>query len=683
MRVRAADSSAGAAAARRSGSEQLRPKRPVSAAAANGAGAALGGSPADIGRILLGFGRALLRLLRTATRSHSVVFAVAAACIAVPGAWVSSFDKQGMRTGTDADLVGSMLRWWAIAFLALVAAALVLGFVRPRVRRIEASLPTPVRRILFSWNIPSVAVCALVIVWAWTPWIQVMNPPSISWDTFYQLYQWLPWAHPLQINNVKLTGYLTDHHPVFDSVLFADFGYGSLLLTGSANPGLRLLDLIQVGVMATGLGASVCYVRRCHGTLLLCALLLAFFAGYMPLAAYATTLIKDTLYSGLYIWFLGACEAVRSQGRAFRNPWFLSGAVALCALLCLTKKTGFYVVLASVVVLAFCMRGWRARAVMAGLAASCLFVQCMFLPQFVLPMLDAQAGETSETYGTLVQQTARTVKLHGGDVGDEERAAIDRVLGYDTLAQRYTPWLTDPVKDGMTALKPTDEDYERYRAVWLDQLKRYPDTYIEATLCTCGGYFAPTSALWVRSDIAFDRTWIPLIGISQPLRLEPQRQALAKQADYLTKDPSERTKYNAWWFTWVAPLGALVCVTMAGKRRRRVRFLIVPTAISVAFLVVSPCFDPRYCLPLVLTTPTLLCLALLAVPPRSPWRKTLARAKGSGMRADEVVREALSRRAETGSAARRHAKGSDRMAVTPRRAARASPRDRVARTMSP
>lgn len=71
-----------------------------------------------------------------------------------------------------------------------------------------------------------------------------MDPPSISWDTFYQLHQWLPWAHPLEINEVKLDGYLTDHHPVFDSVLFADFGYGSLLLTGSANPGLRLSDLI-------------------------------------------------------------------------------------------------------------------------------------------------------------------------------------------------------------------------------------------------------------------------------------------------------------------------------------------------------------------------------------------------------------------------------------------------------
>ena len=51
-----------------------------------------------------------------------------------------------------------------------------------------------------------------------------------------------------------------------------------------------------------------------------------------------------------------------------------------------------------------------------------------------------------EILGTLFQQTAKYVIDHGEEVTKEEREAINVILDYDTLADRYSIFVQDPVK---------------------------------------------------------------------------------------------------------------------------------------------------------------------------------------------------------------------------------------------
>lgn len=79
------------------------------------------------------------------------------------------------------------------------------------------------------------------------------------------------------------------------------------------------------------------------------------------------------------------------------------------------------------------------------------------------------------------QQTARTVYEHGDTIPPEERDAIDVILNYEDLAERYNPMLSDPVKFGYNS-EADEKDLFAYGVVWIKQFFRYPMTYIDATL---------------------------------------------------------------------------------------------------------------------------------------------------------------------------------------------------------
>ena len=106
-------------------------------------------------------------------------------------------------------------------------------------------------------------------------------------------------------------------------------------------------------------------------------------------------------------------------------------------LLVLTKKTGIYIVIPTMVVYAVVYRRvwWRS------LVPAALSVALMWgvMPNVVFPALDVVPGGRQEMLGTLFQQTARYVALHGVEMSASERRAIDDVLVVDTLNECYQP----------------------------------------------------------------------------------------------------------------------------------------------------------------------------------------------------------------------------------------------------
>ena len=62
-------------------------------------------------------------------------------------------------------------------------------------------------------------------------------------------------------------------------------------------------------------------------------------------------------------------------------------------------------------------------------------------------MFKITSGSIRETLSIPFQQTARYVKYHSDDLTQEDIIVIDKVLGYDDLAERYDPEISDPVKN--------------------------------------------------------------------------------------------------------------------------------------------------------------------------------------------------------------------------------------------
>ena len=74
------------------------------------------------------------------------------------------------------------------------------------------------------------------------------------------------------------------------------------------------------------------------------------------------------------------------------------------------------------------------------------------------------------------QQTARYARDHADDTTPEEIEAIDKVIPYSVLAERYDPRIADPVRWNYSGDFSAFVDY--LGKAWLPQLMRHPDTYI-------------------------------------------------------------------------------------------------------------------------------------------------------------------------------------------------------------
>ena len=74
-------------------------------------------------------------------------------------------------------------------------------------------------------------------------------------------------------------------------------------------------------------------------------------------------------------------------------------------------------------------------------------------------------------------------KLYGGEgVTDEEKAAVDTMIAYDQLEERYDPAHADGVKTTVDVLERGKHSPEAYLRFWWKQLRQYPVDYLDAML---------------------------------------------------------------------------------------------------------------------------------------------------------------------------------------------------------
>lgn len=463
-------------------------------------------------------------------------------------------------------------------------------------------------RFVPEWRKSSVALFAAVMLLFWSAWIVALYPGSMNWDTYYQIAQCYPGSVPVYLIPWAPTGSVvdatfSDHHPIFDTLLFGLFARASDAMFGNWNYGVFCFVVLQSIATAVAFSAGIAYARRAGSSHALC------FAGYAAFCllpfypAYAATMLKDSIFSVIWIpYFLLIVEVVRTKGSFLGKRSALVWLIVLGILLALTKKTGLYVVFGTAVILLFVYRShWKAFAAQA---LSVLLVMQVLLPSVVFPALDVIPGGKQEALAVPFEQTARYVSEHEDDVTDEERRAIDAVLGYDTLAERYEPLCADSVKN-MWNYNATTEEMLEYAKVWVAQGLRHPDTYLEAWWAPCAGYFAPGGTLALHEDTG-DVEHGGSSMLWRPESLEGFHDAMMSAYHWLCDLPvvgSTLTSVALYAF-WVPAMALYVLA----RRDRSSIPLLVPTALSIACCLITPAFHARYALPLIYTAPLLVCL---------------------------------------------------------------------------
>lgn len=439
------------------------------------------------------------------------------------------------------------------------------------------------------------ALCAGILLVCWAPQMIVSYPVNMNSDTFAQLRQALG-VYPLYANA-----------PVFGTLLFRLFLRIGTALFSSAAGGLTLYMAIQGVAAAMILGYAQAILRRlCAPRWLRSIFLLVCCFGHVY-AGNAFVLLKDVPYT--YALVLLVCELLRSElveGEAYAHSAghrlrFWGAAVVML----LIRNNGSFVLLP--VAAFYFARALKNRRSLRNALIAFLPPLAVFFG-FTLAVNaapDIQPVSIREGLSLPFQQTARYVYEHGGEIPQEEREVIDRVLDYDLLPERYDPMISDPVK-WMCPVDATPADVLPYLRVWARQFFRDPVTHLQATLIQNSLLFDPqTFNLAVFHAANLNQSTKDLLHLTAP-RFSVQASARLGQISALLYGLPFYLTLNTLGFYDILLLSCIVIAVRYRARGMGALFLLL--LLSLVVILLGPCIENQdrygfciiYCMPLVL-----------------------------------------------------------------------------------
>ena len=335
--------------------------------------------------------------------------------------------------------------------------------------------------------------CFIVLIICWLPYIIAFYPVILSPDPSFQIKQFFGIPNKYSTYNVLLDPnvIITNHHPVVHTLLLGScLKIGNMI--GNDNLGLFLYSIIQITVLVSVLSYVVKFLKELKlntkyviGSLLVFALVPAF-----PI--YSMSAVKDVIFGSLIIlYIISLYKLLKTDNLKIKN---IVKILFLMILIVLFRNNGIHTILLSFPFLLFLKKGNHFRKKIL-LILLIIFGFNYSYSNLILPYFKITPTSVREMLSIPFQQTARYVKEHSIEVTSEEEKAIDKILTYDTLADRYNPELADPVKNSYNKYA-TKEDLKEYFKVWFNQFIKHPGVYIEATLNNTYGYFYPLKTSW-------------------------------------------------------------------------------------------------------------------------------------------------------------------------------------------
>jgi len=330
----------------------------------------------------------------------------------------------------------------------------------------------------------------IVILIAWLPYIISFYPIILSPDPSNQIKQYFG-METHYINGVKLIDeniVITNHHPVFHTFILGGCAkIGEAL--GSINFGLFLFSCFQLFVLISAFTYSLIYLKKLKIPFIYRFIILVMYSIVPVFPLYALSPVKDVLFGAMLIFFIIEIHKLLTS-KYSKKEYLILGLLMLFMML--VRNNGIYILLFTVIGLIIVLKEKRVAILLTIL---CTLISYEAHNKILLPTLHITPGSIREVFSVPFQQTARLVKYHSEDLSNSDIEIIDKVLGYETLGDRYTPNIVDPVKNEFNK-ETTSKELIEYFKVWFVGLFKHPITYINATIDTVYGYFYPNTSNW-------------------------------------------------------------------------------------------------------------------------------------------------------------------------------------------
>lgn len=312
-----------------------------------------------------------------------------------------------------------------------------------------------------------------ILLIMWSPYVISTAPGMDCVDMGWQISQFV-------------NGSYSTHHP-----LFATFIYGIVFSAGNAiagiNSGLMAMTLFQTFALALVLSFEIVVLYDMNFSKPALIAALAFFALAPVFGTYCQWIVKDSLFGAVFALYVTlyarCCLRAEKEGVSIRDLSLLLGASVATGLL---RNNAFYAIAFAAVAFVLVFRK-KLSLTKIGLMLAVIPLVLAF-NQAALVATNAQKGDIREALSIPFQQSARYALEHSNDATQEEIEAIDAVLDYSDLAERYKWKISDPVKD--KAKTGDKAALAKYLQAWAAQGLRHPVCYTESFLDQTYGYWS-------------------------------------------------------------------------------------------------------------------------------------------------------------------------------------------------
>lgn len=442
----------------------------------------------------------------------------------------------------------------------------------------------------------------LILLICWLPYIISFYPAILSPDPSNQIKQYYG-LDTHYIHGVKLIDenvVITNHHPVFHTFILGGFTkLGDML--GSVNLGLFFFTIFQMFIVISTMVYTLVYLKKLKVPFIVRFIILIIFALFPVFPLYAMSPVKDTLFGALLVFYI-----LEFHKLIITKEYSIKEYVALSLLLLimmLVRNNGIYIVLLSFITLIFMLKDKRLSLLIVLLSSLVVYEAHN---KILLPTMHITPGSIREMLSVPFQQTARYAKYYGDELSEEEIAKIDKILGYETLAERYKPNIADPVKNEFNP-NSNMSDLMDYFGVWASDLIKHPGVYIDATINTTYGYFYPNTSNWYVYH-EYDKRLIKS-GIDYHYNnLEVPRDILTSYAVSFPYIPIIGSLVNIGFVVWTY---IFLLAYLISEKKKRLIPLLLPAFILLLTCVVGPVNTYfRYMFPIVISLPLIIGLLL-------------------------------------------------------------------------
>lgn len=336
--------------------------------------------------------------------------------------------------------------------------------------------------------------CFLVIVCCWLPYFIVYLPGSVPYDGYNQLNQFFGITK------------ISNNHPWISTMFF-----GFLMKIGryiNDNFGIFFTVSILYVIQAFCYGFACYKIKTWHAPRIFRMGALIFYSIVPLFKGYATTIIKDGIYTALFTLFMTLyiddciCHEKDKSNNKSLIPLFFTGLSV-----CLLRNNGIYLILPAMIFLYFFSNKERKKHVVILVVFT--FFSYYLLSTRIPATIGIESGSAREMLSIPFQQTARYLKEYPNDVTEQEKETISALLDYDALSKYYNPEVSDPVKATFSK-QATKTELKNYFKTWWEMFLKHPDAYFEATFHNTFAYYYP----FYRND---DRSLLQAYIMGEPL----------------------------------------------------------------------------------------------------------------------------------------------------------------------